>query len=1169
MKALLKAIHAQTHTLGCQVPPAAWPWVVAQLAHHHQRETPLVVVAPEASLAPTLLASVQALLPNSPVLHYPAWDVMPYDRLGPSAAVVAARQEVLRAVLAPVQAGEAPVIITSLPALLVRCHPLDNEPLTLKVGQTLSPTTLAQQLAMLGYTRTEVVQLPSSFAVRGGLIDVWPPTTEAPLRLDFFGDELEHIRTFEASSQQSLGKVPSAILSAAGETLTPARIETFRRRYRELFGANPNDEIYTEVSEGIWPTDAGQLAPLLHEEPWPHLLQSLPKNSTLVLPLDASAQAERWYILAEDARAAREDSAQATLASTRILHALPPELLLVSPEEWQAAQGLFRTLTLSAFGAAEGTPLPLLPVMQATSGNRHHALQQAVHRLQERLSEGWSVVVTAPHPEGLQHFLRALEGAGKSSGFGSPRVLEHFAFSTGLQACVAPFAAGFEDTEAKLSVFTEADIFGARKGSTSKHRPRTAEEILATLSTLKVGDYVVHEAHGIGQYQGLVTLEVGPREAPQQQDFIKLIYADDDRLFVPVEQLGLVSRYKGAESGTVNLDKLGTGGWETRKNKVKADLLAMADDLLKTAAARQLAERPPFAAAGALYDEFCAGFPYELTPDQARVIGEVEADLTQGTPMDRLVVGDVGFGKTEVALRAAFLAAHAGRQVAIVCPTTLLARQHAQVFAERFGAVGMQIGHLSRLVGTKETTATKAALKSGALKVVIGTHALLAASTQFANLGLVIIDEEQRFGVAHKEKLKSLKADIDVLTLSATPIPRTLQLAVGGVRQLSLIATPPIDRHAVQTHVLPWDTPTLHGALSRELARGGQAYVVAPHIEDLPKLAESIRSMLPHARCLVAHGQLPETDLEKTMLAFYEGAADILIATTIIESGLDVPRANTLIVTRADRFGLAQLYQLRGRVGRSTAQAFAYFILPEGGFANVSGYGHAATRLSLLQQLQGLGAGLTIANYDMDLRGFGNVLGKEQSGNIRDIGFELYSKLLREAVQTRQRQQNAAPKSSTAAASLQALNPENVTLKLGASYLIPASYVPDEALRLQLYRQLATAQTTAAVAAFGAELHDRFGPQPPEVAALLQVVGLRNRAAILNISKIEVGEKATSVAFYKGRFPNPEGLIALVQRLAGVVQVRPDSSLLWFRRLSTNPLGGVAVLLDELEMARG
>jgi len=1106
-----------------------------------------LAIAPDQALVTSLAASLRALLPpNSTVLEYPAWDVMPYDRLGPDASLVATRQAVLQAVQQP---GFTGVVVSSLPALAVRCHPPQGVPLHLAKGVELPLASLQQQLVAFGYHRVEVVQAPATFAVRGGLVDCWPPTLEHPVRLDFFDTELEQVRAFDPASQQSLGLLEEVSIPPAGELLTAARIETFRIRYRLLFGTT-QDELYAEVSAGVWPADAGQLAPLLNEEPWPELLGSWPQHGLVLLPHDAEAQLASWYSLASSAQAARAEAAK-TESGGRVLRALPLGELLVAPEQLLAALGQRPQLQVSPFGGAEGLSAGLLGQL-LPPGNRHAALEAAVRKVQARVAEGWAVVLAAPHAEGLRQFLRALEHAGLEQ----PRSVATFAFQAGVQACVAPFAAGWEDLAAKLCVLTEADVFGARLGSGKpKARARTAEEILATLSTLREGDYVVHEAHGIGQYQGLTTLDVGG----VTQDFIKVLYAGDDRLFVPVEQLGLVSRYKGAEAGAVALDKLGTGGWETRKAKVKADLLAMADDLLATAAARSLAERPPVGAVGGLYDEFCAGFPYELTPDQARVMGEVEADFATGVPMDRLVVGDVGFGKTEVALRAAFLAAQAGRQVAIVCPTTLLARQHALNFAERFHAVGMAVGHLSRLVGKAETNQTKAALAKGTLKVVVGTHALLGKTLQFANLGLVIVDEEQRFGVAQKEKLKSLKGDLDVLTLSATPIPRTLQLAVGGVRQLSLIATPPVDRHAVQTHVLPWDTPTLQGALSRELGRGGQAYIVAPHVEDLSKLAKAVGEMLPHARLAIAHGQLPETELERVMLAFYALEVDILVATTIIESGLDVPRANTLIVTRADRFGLAQLYQLRGRVGRSTAQAFAYFILPEGGF----GQGQGAIRLSLLQQLQGLGAGLTLANYDMDLRGFGNVLGKEQSGNIRDIGFELYAKLLREAVATKQRQQ--AQKNKASNTPPPALAAENVTLKLGASYLIPASYVPDEALRLQLYRQLAAATSAEALAACSEELRDRFGAHPPEVAALVQVVGLRNRAAALNVAKVEVGEKATSVSFHKGRFANPEGLIALVQRLAGVVQVRPDSSLVWYRRLGADPLAGVGVILSELE----
>lgn len=1145
---LAKKVTQQGCVTATQVPLAAWPWLVRHMVAN--RAGWVVVVAPEPALTASFTASMQALLPSHTVLEYPSWDVMPYDRLGPDAAIVAARQAVLAALSKPAHAG---VIVTSLPALSVRCHPVQLASLELRPGLALPLSTLQQQLVALGYSRVEVVQRIGTFAVRGGLVDCWSPVQDHPVRLDFFDTELEQLRAFDPGSQQSLGLLDKVTIAPAGEQLTEARIATFRTRYRALFGQAmqvQQDELYSEVSAGVWPTDAGQLAPLLTEEPWPHLLAALPAEATLVLPADLSTQQASWYSLVEQAYQSRLDAA-INNPGGRILRALPLPELVVAPEQMTGTLNSFAQLALTPFDAPQGIATGLL-AQRVPTGNRHTALEAVVGQIQERLTAGWAVVLTALHTEGLKQFLRALEHAGLTA----PKLSNTLTFKVGLQACTAPFTAGWEDVAAKVCVLTETDVFGARLGGGKpKARARTAEEILATLSTLKEGDYVVHEAHGIGQYHGLVTLDVGG----VRQDFIKVLYAGDDRLFVPVEQLGLVSRYKGAEAGTVALDRLGTGGWETRKAKVKADLLEMAEELLATAAARTLAERPPVGAVGGLYDEFCAGFPYELTADQARVVADVESDFAAGTPMDRLVVGDVGFGKTEVALRAAFLAAQAGRQVAIVCPTTLLARQHALVFTERFSAVGMGVGHLSRLVGPAEAKQTRAALASGALKVVLGTHALLGKELKFANLGLVIVDEEQRFGVAQKEKLKTMKGDVDVLTLSATPIPRTLQLAIGGVRQLSLIATPPVDRHAVQTHVLPWDTPTLQGALGRELGRGGQAYVVAPFVEDLPKLASTIKGFIPHARIAIAHGQMPETELERVMLAFYAHDIDILVATTIIESGLDVPRANTMIVTRADRFGLAQLYQLRGRVGRSTAQAFAYFILPDGGF----GQGQGAVRLSLLQQLQGLGAGLTLANYDMDLRGFGNVLGKEQSGNVRDIGFELYAKLLREAVATKQRQQ--AQKNKEAASPPPALAAENVTLKLGASYLIPASYVPDEALRLQLYRQLAAATNPEALEACSAELRDRFGAHPTDVAALLQVVGLRNRSAALNIAKIEVGDKATAVSFHKGRFMNPEGLIALVQRLAGVVQVRPDSSLVWYRRNSQDPLAGVGVILSELE----
>jgi transcription-repair coupling factor (superfamily II helicase) len=1142
-----------------RTPTAAWSWVTAQVASRHAR---VLVVAPDAALVESLADSVAALLPPkaaSQVAIYPHWDVQPYDRLAPSAEIVAQRRAVMAEVGATNWHG---VVVSSVAALGLRERlAAAGEALSLKLGSTYTLPKLSARFAELGYVRVDVVQHFGEFAVRGGLVDIFPPTLAQPLRLDFFGDELDGIAQFDPQSQKTTESgFEVAEISAAGEVLSPGRVATFRRRYRELFPDGMQDDVYVAVSEGRWPPDAGQLAALLDEEPWEGVLDVLPPDTVVIAPDTLDDQLAVWGATLAAAYQARCEATRTEVGANRI-RAIPPALLAVSEAEIQGALTRRPRVTLASLDGGQGTDAMLRGHL-FPQNNRHAAAQAAAQQLARWRSEGWSVCLCAPHAPGLAQFIRAIEGEGAPP----VRMVERVAFE-GLTACVAPFTEGWIDPEAKTAVLTEGDVFGSRAGlrhgrGAKKARQRSTEELLAALSVLKDGDYVVHDAHGIGRYTGLVTMTIGGAV----QDFLKLIYAGDDRLFVPVEQLDQISRYKGAETGEVHLDRLGTGGWETRKAKVKADLLAMAGELLSTAAARELAERTPLAfgdgASGALYDEFCAGFPYALTDDQARVIAEVEADLAGSAPMDRLVVGDVGFGKTEVALRAAFLVAAAGKQVAIVCPTTLLARQHFALFSQRFAGFGLEVAHLSRLVGAAESKLTKQGLADGRVRVVVGTHALLGKDMAFANLGLVIIDEEQRFGVAHKERLKTMKSEVDILTLTATPIPRTLQLAVGGVRGLSLIATPPVDRHAVQTYVLAWDNVTLKGALTRELTRGGQVYVVAPHVEDLARLESNIASLVPHARVGVAHGQMSERALEDVMLAFYDHQIDVLVATTIIESGLDVPRANTMIVYRSDRFGLAQLYQLRGRVGRSTAQAYAYFILPEGGF----GAGDAGTRLHLLQQLQGLGAGLTLANYDMDLRGFGNVLGKEQSGNIRDIGFELYAKMLKDAVQTKQRQLRQVDQRTTVPTAVPVpLRADSVTLKLGVSYLIPAAYVSDEALRLQLYRRLAAVNGAEALAEFGAELDDRFGPQPPEVQALLAVVGLRNRAAALNISKIEVGEKGVVVTFQKGKFAKPDGLIGLIAKLTGVVTVRPDSSLVWHRRLGDNVLTGVKNILSNLE----
>jgi transcription-repair coupling factor (superfamily II helicase) len=680
---------------------------------------------------------------------------------------------------------------------------------------------------------------------------------------------------------------------------------------------------------------------------------------------------------------------------------------------------------------------------------------------------------------------------------------------------------GFETPD--FAVIAEQDVLGDRLVR-QRRRARKAADVLTEATSLSVGDLVVHSDHGIGRFAGLQTITA--LGAPH--DCLELHYAGGDKLFLPVENIELLSRY-GADEGDAQLDRLGGVAWQSRKARLKKRLREIANELIKIAAMRALREAPVLAPPTGAYDEFVARFPYEETEDQAASIDAVIGDLASGKPMDRLVCGDVGFGKTEVALRAAFVAAMNGLQVAVVVPTTLLARQHFRTFSQRFQGLPVRIAQASRMVGAKGLAEVKAGLKSGEIDIVVGTHALLGKSIEFQRLGLLIIDEEQHFGVNHKERLKKMREDVHVLTLSATPIPRTLQLALTGVRELSLITTPPVDRMAVRTFISPFDPVILKEALRRERFRGGQTYYVAPRISDLDDIAEFLREAVPDLVFARATGQMSPTELEDVMTAFYEGKYDILLSTAIVESGLDVPNANTLIVHRADMFGLAQLYQLRGRVGRSKTRAYAYITTPPGQKLTEG----AEKRLKVLQSLDTLGAGFSLASHDLDIRGAGNLLGEEQSGHIREVGFELYQSMLEEAV--------AAMKGGE----LEADDKWSPEIQLGTSIMIPEGYVADLQLRLGLYRRLSSFEKRADIDAFAAELVDRFGPLPPEVEHLLDVMEIKGLCRAAGIAKVDAGPKGGVITLHKGRFANPEGLIAFVQNSRGTLKVQPDQRLVY------------------------
>jgi transcription-repair coupling factor (superfamily II helicase) len=702
---------------------------------------------------------------------------------------------------------------------------------------------------------------------------------------------------------------------------------------------------------------------------------------------------------------------------------------------------------------------------------------------------------------------------------------------------------GFESENAAL--ISEQDVLGDRLARPPR-RPRRAQDFIAELTSLAAGDLVVHVDHGIGRFAGLKTIEV--LDAPH--DCLEIHYAGGDRLFLPAENLDLLTRY-GTEDTAVDLDRLGGVGWQSRKARLKRRVLEIAEELLRVAAARKLRDAPRLSAPEGAFEEFCARFPYHETDDQRDAIVAVLDDLAAGRPMDRLVCGDVGFGKTEVALRAAFATAASGRQVAVVVPTTLLARQHFRTFSERFRGFPMRVAQASRLVAASELARVKAGLADGSIDIVIGTHALLGKTITFKDLGLVVVDEEQHFGVVHKERLKRLRNEVHVLTLTATPIPRTLQLALAGVRELSIIATPPVDRLAVRTFVTPFDSLIVREALLREKYRGGQAFYVCPRIEDLPHARRFLDEHVPEVRVATAHGQMPARQLENVMAAFYDGSFDVLLSTAIVESGLDIPTANTLIVHRADRFGLAQLYQLRGRVGRSKTRAYAIFTLP----AERPVTAQAERRLKVLQALDQLGAGFELASHDLDIRGAGNLLGEEQSGHIREVGYELYQEMLTEAV--------AQLEAGLSAPAPDKWSPQ---IAVGTPVMIPEAYVPDLAVRLGLYRRLADLENTAEIDAVAAELVDRFGPLPADVKTLLEVVAIKALCRRANVERVEAGPKGAVIAFRDGTFRNPDGLIAWIADPRSEARVRPDQTMVVHRDWATvdERMRGTRELLQRL-----
>ena len=1114
---------------------------------------PVLHVARDDKRMAAMLDALHFFDPAMPVVTFPGWDCLPYDRISPNADISATRMATL-AGLVHGMPGQF-ILLTTLNAATQRIparEVLKEASFSARVGSRVDEASLRNFLVRMGFSQTHSVTEPGDYAVRGGIIDIYPPGPSGPVRLDFFGDVLDGARRFDAGSQRTTDKLDLIELAPVSEViLDEAAITRFRQNYRIEFGAaGTDDPLYEAVSAGRKQQGMEHWLPFFHER-LETLFDFLPDATVMLDDQATPARLARWDGITDQYESRRIALADRARMGS-VYKPVPPGLLYLDDAAWEAQVKGRRVLQLSPLAQSPGPNVldaggrigrNFSPERQLENVSLFKALADHV---KVKLQEG--PVVVASYSEGARERLEGLiadEGLKEAI----PVTDASRIGKRGLHLAIWPLEHGFEGRwqDRPLTVISEQDVLGDRliRGA---RRKRRAENFLTEAQSLSQGDLVVHVDHGIGRYHGMEVITA----AGAAHECLLLEYAENARLYLPVENIELLSRY-GHEEGL--LDKLGGGAWQAKKARLKERIREMADRLIRVAAERALRRAAILEPPEAEWNSFLARFPYQETDDQLSAIDDVLHDLDSGHPMDRLVCGDVGFGKTEVALRAAFVAAMSGVQVAVIAPTTLLARQHYQNFAERFRGFPIQVSPLSRFVGAAEATRTRAGIADGTVDIAVGTHALLAKGLRFKNLGLLIVDEEQRFGVGHKERLKQLKSDVHVLTLTATPIPRTLQLSLSGVRDLSIIGTPPIDRLSIRTYVSEFDGVTIREALLREHYRGGQSFYVVPRVSDLPEIEEFLKNHVPEVTYVTAHGQMAAGDLDQRMNAFYDGKFDVLLATTIVESGLDIPRANTMVVHRADMFGLSQLYQIRGRVGRSKTRAYAYLTTkPRMKLTDT-----AQKRLRVLGSLDTLGAGFTLASQDLDIRGAGNLLGEEQSGNMRDVGYELYQTMLEEAI--------AKIKSGEAEGLLEAEETWAPQINLGVPVLIPEDYVPDLDLRLGLYRRLSGLTTKVELEGFAAEMIDRFGPLPKEVNTLLLVVRIKAMCKKAGIAKLDGGPRGATIQFHNDKFVSPEGLVEFIKDQRGLAKVKDNKIIVrrdW-KSEADRIKGGFAIARDLAE----
>lgn len=1148
------------------VPEGGDSYILAELLNHTGASHDIIHIARNDTRMEQLAEAVAFFAPEAEIHLLPAWDCQPYDRVSPNHHITSCRIDTLCTLALSRASSKMPrrrIVITTVNAILQRVPAweiLSQAILHVQTGTDISLDELIGFLIRNGYTRSATANEPGEFAVRGGIVDIVASGQEEGVRLDFFGDTLDNIRLFDPLTQISSGELSAITIKPAGEVPShPEAIQRFRQQYRAMFGAVAGDDpLYEAISDGRKYPGMEHWLPLFYEK-LETLFDYLPHAAITTDHLVTEARDERIAAVLDHYQARKNTEVRES--DNVPYHPVEPDFLYVKAEEWEEAFAARQVIYFSPFAVPDSGVKDYGTVVEA--GYRSvKALATESTKLKKSVFELLKEYVAEKRPNKTRCIIACYSN-------GSRERLQHILTEHGIHAMIIgawveavqvsgktvglitlPLEQGFET--GSYIILSEQDVLGERIIRKSSRKKRS-ENFLSEAASLTHGELVVHKEHGIGRFEGLETLVV----SGENHDCLRIIYDGGDKLFVPVENIELVTRY-GGENDNVRLDKLGSASWQARKARLKGRIKIAAEALLKIAAERALRTAPMLAPLKGMYEEFCARFPYSETDDQLRAIEEVEVDLSSGKPMDRLICGDVGFGKTEVALRAAFVAVGSedrqSIQVAIVAPTTILCRQHYLTFKKRFEGLPVRIRQLSRMVPAKAATETKKLISDGQVDIVVGTHALLAKSIQFKNLGLLVVDEEQHFGVGQKERLKELRANVHVLTLSATPIPRTLQMSLTGIKELSLIATPPVDRLAVRTFVLPFDPVVIREAILREHYRGGRTFYVCPRIKDLEEVEKKLQTLVPEVKVVVAHGQMPPQKLDDIMNAFYEGKFDILLSTTIVESGLDIPNANTIIIHRSDHFGLAQLYQLRGRVGRGKIRAYAYLTLPPKKVPT----GDALKRLEVMQKLDTLGAGFTLASHDMDIRGFGNLVGEEQSGHIKEVGIELYQEMLREAVAAVKLE-----KTEEEVAEAEGWSPQ---INLGISVLIPETYVADLSLRLGLYRRVAGLGTREEIDSFAAELIDRFGALPKEVVHLLAIIGIKQVCRRAGIEKVDVGPKGAVVAFRHNCFAKPDVLIDFIARNAKTIKLRADQKLVVIQEWHTPEarIAGMGKVLDTI-----